>query len=184
MKSPYPSFARFNKPYSQVTQWSDKEMEALGHVIVPVFGVTILKPFASQRIPFTEALLCAKKLEHFHLMAQYQYHTETTIEYMENYLEKLLCHREVFSWCRASKSTSKVLEPFKSSLLWTTRRNGGVIPLGTTFRCLQSIVALRKIRCCLSQKSLNILWMNRISTLWSWISWTTTLTISASLATS
>jgi len=60
MMPPYPGFARFNKPYSQVTQWSGKEMKALRGVIVPVFTATLLNPSASQRIPFTEALLCVK----------------------------------------------------------------------------------------------------------------------------
>jgi hypothetical protein len=62
-------------------------MKALGHVIVPVFVVTLLNPLANQWIPFTEALLCVKHLQYFHLTAQYQYHTEATMEYMENYLE-------------------------------------------------------------------------------------------------
>jgi len=91
-------------------------MKALGCVIVPVFAVTLLNPSASQRIPFTEALLCVKNLVYFHLMAQYQYHTEATIEYMENYLEGLHRHKDVFSRFRASKSTKKVSEALKKQL--------------------------------------------------------------------
>jgi hypothetical protein len=60
-----PGFARFNKPYSQVTQWSGNEIKALGRVIGPVFAATFLNPSASQRIPFTEALLCIKNLVKF-----------------------------------------------------------------------------------------------------------------------
>jgi hypothetical protein len=63
-------------------------MIALGDVMVPVFVATLSKPWASQRIPFTAALLCIKNLVYFHLMAQYQYLTEATIEYMENYVEE------------------------------------------------------------------------------------------------
>ena len=84
MMPPYPGVTRFNKPYSQVTQCSGKEMKALGRVIVPVLTATHLKPSASQRIHFKEALLCVKNLVYFHLMAQYWYHTEATIEYKEN----------------------------------------------------------------------------------------------------
>jgi hypothetical protein len=93
MMPPYPGFARFNKPYSQVTPWSGKERKALTRVIVPVFAVTLLNTSASQRIPFTEALLYVKNLVYFHRMAQYRYHTEATIEYMENYLEEFHCHK-------------------------------------------------------------------------------------------
>jgi len=48
MMAPYPGFAQFNKPYSHVTQSSGKEIKALGHMIVPVFAVTLFNPLASQ----------------------------------------------------------------------------------------------------------------------------------------
>jgi len=91
-------------------------MKALGRVIVPVFAATLLNHSASQRIPFTEALLCVKNLLFFRLMAQYQYYTEATIEYMENYLKEFHCHKDVFSRFRASKSTKKVSEAMKMQL--------------------------------------------------------------------
>jgi len=116
MMPPYPGFARFNKPYSQVTQCSGKEMEALGHVIVPVFATTLLNPSTSQSIPFTEALLCVKNLAYFHLMGQYRYHTEATIEYLENHLEQFHCQKDVFSPFRTSKSAKKVSEALKKQL--------------------------------------------------------------------
>jgi hypothetical protein len=46
-------------------------------------------------------------------MAQYQYHTEAMIKYMENYLEEFHCHKDVFSPFRDSKSTKKVSEAVK-----------------------------------------------------------------------
>jgi len=53
---------------------------------------------------------------YFHLMAQYRYHTEATIEYMENYLEQFHLQKDVFSRFRASKSTKKVSEALKKQL--------------------------------------------------------------------
>jgi len=94
---PYPGFASFNKPYSQVTQWSGKEMKALGRVIVPDFAATLLKASVSQKIPFTNALLCVKNLVYFHPMAQYRYNTEATSKYMENYRDWFLCPKYVCS---------------------------------------------------------------------------------------
>lgn len=79
---PYPGFAQFNKPYCQVTQWSGEKIRTLSCAIVPVFAVTLLNLSASQRIPCTEALLCIKILEYFHLVACYWYHPEATIEDM------------------------------------------------------------------------------------------------------
>jgi len=45
-----------NKPYSQVTWYSGKEMKALGRVIVPVIAATLFNPPVSERIPFKEVL--------------------------------------------------------------------------------------------------------------------------------
>jgi len=116
MMHPYHGFAQFNKPYSLVTQWSGKEMKALGHVRVPSFAASLLNPSASQRIPFAEALVCVKNLVYCHHTAQYRYHTEATIEYMENHLDEFHHHKEVFSRFCASKSTKKFSEALKQQL--------------------------------------------------------------------
>ena len=49
-------------------------------------------------------------------MAQYQYHTQATIEDMENYLEQLHCHKDVVSRFRASKSRKMVSEALEKQL--------------------------------------------------------------------
>jgi hypothetical protein len=121
MMPPYPGFAQYNKPYSQVTQWSGKEMKALGRVIIPVSAATLLNPSARKWLPFTEALLRVKNLVYFHLMPQYQYHTEATMVCMENYLEEVHRHKDVFSRFRASKSTKKVSEALKKHLTLDTQ---------------------------------------------------------------
>ena len=53
---------------------------------------------------------------YFHLVAQYRYHTEATIEYIENYLEEFHHHRNVLSRIGTSKSTKKVSEDLKQWL--------------------------------------------------------------------
>jgi len=110
MMPPNPGFARFNKPYIQVTQWSVKEMNVLRRVIVPASVATLSNCLVSRKIPFTEALLCVKNIVYFHLLAQYQYHTEAMIRYMENYLEEFHCQKDSFSPFCASKSSTKVSE--------------------------------------------------------------------------
>jgi len=75
-------------------------------------------------------------------------------------------------------------KPWNHSLLSTNRRNGRVTPVGTIFLRLQSIIALMKIKRRLSDQLHNILSMNRISTLWRCIIWTTSLTISGRFTTS
>jgi hypothetical protein len=56
-------------------------------------------------------------------MAQYGYHTEAMIEYIENYLEEFPLHRDILSRFCARKSSKKVTEALTSSVLWTNRRN-------------------------------------------------------------
>jgi hypothetical protein len=116
MMAPYSGFARLNMPYSQLMEWSGTEMQTHRGVIVQVFAATYWNPSASQRISFTEVLLCIKNLVHFHLMAQYWYHTEATIKYMENYLEEFHRHKDVFSRFDANKSTKSVSEALKWQL--------------------------------------------------------------------
>jgi len=116
MMPPYPGFAGFNKPYSQVTKSSGNQIQALGWVVMPVFSATRSNSSASQRIILTEALLCVTNLMYFHSMAQYRYHTDATIKYMENYVEEFHRHKDVFSQFRASKSTKKALESLKKQL--------------------------------------------------------------------
>ena len=91
-------------------------MKALRHIIVLVFTITHLNALDSQRIPFTEALLCVKNLVYFHLITHYQYHTEATIKFMQNYWKNFHYHKDVFSQFFASKSTMRVWEALKNQL--------------------------------------------------------------------
>jgi len=121
MMPPYPGFARCNKPYSQVTEWCSKEMKALWRLIFPLFAATLLNPSGSQKFPFTEALVCIENLVYFHRMAQYRYLTEVKIKKMENYLDEFQCHKHGFRQFRASKSTQKVSEAWKTQLTLNTQ---------------------------------------------------------------
>jgi len=116
MMPPYPGFAPLNKPNSKVTQSSGNEIKPLGHAIVHFLAGTLLYPLASQRIPFTEALLCIKIFVHCNHMAQYGDHNEATSECMVNDLDEFHRHKHVFIWFWASKSTKKVLEALKNQL--------------------------------------------------------------------
>jgi hypothetical protein len=71
-------------------------MIPLGCMLATVFAVTCLIPSASQRILFTEALLCIQNIAYFHHMAQNKYHTEGMIEYMQKYPEEYYRHKDVF----------------------------------------------------------------------------------------
>jgi len=114
-------------------------MKPLGPVIVPVFAATLLNPFASKRIPFIETMLCVKNIVYFHLMEQYQYHTEATIEYMANHMVEFHCHKDVFSLFQTSKSSKKVLEALKKQLTFNAQEEWECEP---AWNCL-SVAAKR-----------------------------------------
>jgi hypothetical protein len=124
MIAQHPDFARLNKPYRQGTEWSWKELKALGRVSVPVFAVSLLSPAASQSIPFTEALLCVKNFVYIHLMAQYRDHTEATMEYMEIVLKEFPYHKDVFSRFCTSRTTKKILEALTKQLTLDKHEEG------------------------------------------------------------
>jgi hypothetical protein len=84
---------------------------------------------------------------YFDHMAQYQYHTEATIEYMENYLEEFHHNKDVVSQFRATKSTRMVSDALKMQRTLDNRRIGRDTPRGPMFWRLQSIGALMKIKC-------------------------------------
>lgn len=116
MMPPYPGFTWFTMPYCQPTQWSGKQMIPLGCMLATVFAVTCLIPSASQRILFTEALLCIQNIVYFHHMAQNKYHTEGMIEYMQKYPEEYYRHKDVFGWFGTSQFTKPVSEVLEQQL--------------------------------------------------------------------
>jgi len=75
-------------------------------------------------------------------------------------------------------------KPRKRSGLWTHKRNSIVTRLATIIPQLQSVIVLMKIKPKFGQILCKILSTYQISTLWISFSWTTSLSTSASLATS
>lgn len=180
---PYSNFARFTKPYSQVTKWSRIEMKSLAWVIGPVFVATLWHPSESQRIPFTDTLLGVHYLAYLHLIAQYRYHTQAMIDFIQNCPEKLHCPKDVFSSFCTSQSTLMVsealttqytldqLEEYESDPGWN---NHSVT--AKWWRVNEDADRVRKFD--------NIFLPNRISLFGIWISGPMSLTISASVTTS
>jgi hypothetical protein len=99
----YPDFLKFNKTYAVVSQWTGKEMRALGRILLRVFSAALWGPTSSEKPKFTQAILCVKAMIHFDLMAQYRSHTDSTIQYMEEYLDEFHHHKDVFHQYRRAK---------------------------------------------------------------------------------
>jgi len=82
-------------------------------------------------------------------MARYPYHTDATIEYMENHLEDFDHHKDVFSWFCASKSSKMVLEALKKQLIFNKLEELDSDPAWNTL-----CVAAK--RCCVDKDKLQI----------------------------
>jgi DNA-directed RNA polymerase subunit N (RpoN/RPB10)/oligoribonuclease (3'-5' exoribonuclease) len=112
----YPDLLKFNKTYAAVSQWTGKEMRALGRILLPVFSAALWGPTSSEKPKFTQAILCVKAMIHFHLMAQYRSHTDSTIQYMEDYLDEFHRHKDVFHQYRAGKRAKRKAEKLRAEL--------------------------------------------------------------------
>ncbi|KAG0633391.1 hypothetical protein HOY80DRAFT_896568 [Tuber brumale] len=93
----YPGYSPPNKEYSRVSQWTGKEMRNLVRGLLPCFAAALCHP----------SLTCVRSIIDFTLMAQYQSHTEETIQYLERYLKAFHDHKDVFKEYRKDKSTAR-----------------------------------------------------------------------------
>ncbi|KAF8457923.1 hypothetical protein BDZ91DRAFT_666180, partial [Kalaharituber pfeilii] len=93
---PDPGFTPATKRYRAVTQWSGKEMRNLSRVLLGVFAATVT----------SQAILCIRYFMDFYLIAQYRTHTDETVNYMRQYLEKFHVYKSVFLQYRAGKTTA------------------------------------------------------------------------------
>ncbi|KAI5777561.1 hypothetical protein EDC01DRAFT_778765 [Geopyxis carbonaria] len=103
-KTPAYADDRFKPPtkrYREVVQWQGKEMRNLARIILIHFSAALANPSPAQKSDFQEAIRCVRALVQFHLMTEYESHTEATIGYLEHYLAEFHRHKEVFRWCRA-----------------------------------------------------------------------------------
>ena len=102
---PYPGFFVPKIAYREVTLWQGKEMRNLGRSILGVFAWSLRSPTLAQQGPFANAIQGVRALVKFTLMAQYQSHTEDTLEYMEQYLHDCYRYKVVFQEFRSTKKT-------------------------------------------------------------------------------
>jgi len=68
---PYPNFYHCGKAYSQILQWSGKEMRNFGRIICPAMSAAVHDPLPSHRAVFQKALTCDWSLVCCSLVVQY-----------------------------------------------------------------------------------------------------------------
>ena len=90
--STYPGNPVPQKPYRYLTQVKGKEMRAIHYVILSIFTAALQRksdvgnPTGGQMQDFKKAILAVRYLTNFGLLAHYQSHTDSTINYMLTYL--------------------------------------------------------------------------------------------------
>jgi len=183
MMPPYPGFTRFNKPYIQVTQWRAKEMKSHGHLIGPVFCGDSFQHFDKSKDSHHRSPVVHSERSVF-----LPYRTVPVQCWSHNWvLGELSGEVSSSEWCIQLIPRHYIykegLGRIETAADFGHTTGTGVTPGGKIFLRLQGIAALIKIRHGLSQRLLNILSTNRISTIRRCMTWTTSLTIFASLAT-
>jgi len=88
---PCPGFLLPKKTYREVSHWYGKEMRTHGLCVLGVPAIALRQPGSGQPILLKCTLRYIRALVEFNMMAQYRSHTEETITYMENYLDR--CHK-------------------------------------------------------------------------------------------
>jgi len=97
------------KSYRLLSQVSGKEMRSILMVILGVFTAclcrktNVVRSIAGQEQDFRKAITCARYLTDFALLSQYRSHTDSTIGYMEKYMQQFHKTKDVFLRYRAGK---------------------------------------------------------------------------------
>jgi len=97
------------KSYWLLSQVSGKEMRSILMVTLEVFiaclrrKMNVVHPTAWQEQDFKKAITCVWYLTDFGLLCQYRSHTDSTIGYMEEYLQQFYKTKDVFLRYQAGK---------------------------------------------------------------------------------
>jgi hypothetical protein len=112
----YPEFRHPRRGYSQVSQWSGKEMRNFGRIVYPALAAALHSPRINQRKVFGQALACVRGLVYWSMVVQYPAQTTETIKYLHDYLEEFHKNKDVFLPFRKSKTAATAGKKAKSNL--------------------------------------------------------------------
>ena len=107
----YPGNNLPQKPYRQLTQIQGKKMRAILKIILAIFIASLrrntdtTRPTATQQREFKKAIECVQYLTDFALLSRYRSHSESTVQYMQNYLQRFHDTKDVFLKFQASKAS-------------------------------------------------------------------------------
>jgi len=100
--APYPMSYVPQKSYRLLSQISGKEMRSILIIVLGVFTAFLHwktntpRPTAGQEQDFRKAITCMLYLIDFALLSQYRSHTDSTIGYMQEYLQQFHKTKDVF----------------------------------------------------------------------------------------
>jgi len=119
---PYPQVFVPQKPYRYLSQVTGKEICSILKIILAVFTATLRwkndlpRPSGGQEVEFKKAITCVRYLTDFGLIARYASHSESTINYIHNYLRRFYETKGVFLRFRARKATRPKTEVMEQEL--------------------------------------------------------------------
>jgi hypothetical protein len=102
----YDTMTRPTKAYSEVKQWAGKDMRRFLKYMLPLFTAVLRRPSDAERQTFHEAISCVRVFTEFVYYAQYDSHTDTTLQYMDDALKRFHALVEVFASHKKSKKVA------------------------------------------------------------------------------
>ena len=111
MTTSYPRNNLPQKPYRQLTQIQGKQMRAILKIILAIFTASLprntdtTRPTAIQQLEFKKAIKCVQYLTDFALLSRYRSHSESTVQYMRDYLQRFHDTKDEFLRFGASKAS-------------------------------------------------------------------------------
>jgi hypothetical protein len=97
------------KAYSEVSQWTGKEMRRWQKHLVATLKASLTSPKAAEEGPFNQAIRCIRALVEFSFYSRYDFHDELTLGYMEEALVTFHKEKVVFlPWQTKKKSESQI----------------------------------------------------------------------------
>ena len=128
MTSSYPGNNFPQQPHRQLTQIAGKEMRAILKIILAVFTASLrtntdtTRWTPAQQREFKKAIECVRYFTGFALLSRYQSHSESTVQYMRDYLQRFHDTKYVFLRFRASKASKGKADIISKELTTQNRK--------------------------------------------------------------
>ena len=103
----HPGLYVTRRVWREIVQWQGKEMKSFSRIILAVLASTLSTATDAERPTFERVLACILALTDFNMVAQFEFHSQTTLKRLEKLLESFQESKAVFGEYRRPKGKRK-----------------------------------------------------------------------------